>query len=131
MDTTSQIGQWGEDQAARFLARKGYRVVGTRVRLDRRDEIDLVVRDGKMLVFVEVKTRRSVQFGRPASAVTRSKRTVLSRAAVRYMKRLRKPPEYFRFDVVEVIGQPDDSAKAPEILHIENAFTLDSRFVWP
>jgi hypothetical protein len=47
------------------------------------------------------------------------------------MKRLRKPPSFFRFDVVEVTGGPDARGAAPEIRHIESAFTLDPKFVWP
>jgi len=122
-------GKWGEKQAERFLRRNRYRILGRRVRVGARDEIDLVARKQKTLVFVEVKTRRSETFGRPVSAVDRSKRRVLSRAAVRYLARLRFRPVCFRFDVVEVIGSPD--SKDPVIRHIENAFPLDSRYDLP
>jgi putative endonuclease len=116
-------GVWGEQQAEAFLEKKGYRILGRRVRVGRRDELDLVARDGEILVFVEVKTRRSEDFGRPLSFVRRAKRHALSRAAVRYLKRLHPPPKYFRFDVVEVIG----SAGSPGVKarHIVNAFPLD------
>jgi len=120
-------GDWGEDLTAKHLKQKGYRVIGVRVRVDRRDEIDIIARDGEVLVFVEVKARKSERFGRPADAVNRAKREVLSRAAVRYMKGLRQSELYFRFDVVEVIGAEDDY----EIRHIENAFNLSSRYRYP
>ena len=122
-------GEWGEQEAERFLVQAGYRILGRRVRPDRRDEIDLVARIERTLVFVEVKTRRSERFGRPAAAVDRRKRQVLSRAAVRYLRKLGFPRVMIRFDVVEVVGEPGDVA--PRIRHIENAFTLDPRYHLP
>ncbi|MFO7535158.1 MAG: YraN family protein [Kiritimatiellia bacterium] len=123
-------GIWGEAQAAHYLTQKGLRVLARRVRLDARDEIDLLARDETALVFVEVKTRRSEEFGRPISSVDRRKRHALCRAALRYMRKLREQPPAFRFDVVEVIGWP--FMPTPLIRHIENAFPLEKRyFVMP
>lgn len=122
-------GLWGEAQAERFLRRLGYRTLGRRVRIGDRDELDLVCRDGKSLVFVEVKTRRSEDYGRPVEAVNARKRQVLSRAAVRYLRKVRYPSVSFRFDVVEVVGTPEDDP--PTIHHIPNAFTLDTRYTPP
>jgi len=119
----SSTGAWGEAQAERTLRQKGYSILGRRVRVGRRDELDLVARDGEVLVFVEVKTRKAETFGRPGAAVNHAKRHYLSRAAVRYLKHLRQRPETFRFDVVEVIGTVD--TPTPLIRHIENAFPLD------
>lgn len=119
----SPAGSWGELQAELALRQKGYAILGRRVRVGRHDELDLVARDGDVLVFIEVKTRKSELFGRPGAAVNRAKRHYLSRAAVRYLKQLRAPPMAFRFDVVEVIGAAD--VPAPLIRHIENAFPLD------
>jgi putative endonuclease len=124
-----RAGEWGEKQAARMLNRKGYRILGQRVRVGRRDELDIVARDGEVLVFVEVKTRKGEEYGRPISSVKRWKRHSLSRAAIRYMKQLQSKPDYFRFDVVEIVGA-EDSAE-PIIRHVENAFTLDRRYRIP
>ena len=121
--TKPSTGTWGEAQAERALRQKGYAILGRRVRVGRRDELDLVARDGAVLVFVEVKTRKTEAFGRPGAAVNHAKRHYLSRAAVRYLKHLRHPPNAFRFDVVEVIGTVD--IPTPLIRHIENAFPLD------
>ncbi|NQT92341.1 MAG: YraN family protein [Lentisphaerae bacterium] len=126
---SAETGKWGEEEAEKHLRRSGYRIVGRRVRVGTRDEFDLVARDGKTLVFVEVKTRAGESFGRPAAAVNAKKRHVLSRAAVRYLKRLRDPAVPFRFDIVEVVGRRGDSA--PKIRHIPNAFPLDSRYSLP
>lgn len=106
------------------------RILGRRVRVGTRDELDIVARDGRVLVFVEVKTRKSEQYGRPMDAVDRHKRHTLSRAAVRYVKSLRRPAQVtFRFDVVEVIG--DEASGARDIRHIRNAFPLDRRYMVP
>lgn len=90
-----------------------------------RDELDLVAREGDVLVFVEVKTRRSEKFGRPFTAVDRRKRACMSRAAVRYLQRLKVKPPYIRFDVVEVVGIPP--AK-PLVRHLPAAFHLSRRY---
>lgn len=121
-----QSGRWGERQAVRFLKERKFRIVGRRVRVGRHDELDIVAEQGGVLVFAEVKTRKSEQFGRPFSAVGREKRKRLSRAAVGYLRKQTHRPEYIRFDVIEVIGEPGNSR--PEIRHIENAFPLDSAY---
>lgn len=120
-----RAGLWGEEQAERFLRKLGWRILGRRVRLGR-DELDLVARAGEVLVFVEVKTRRGEDLGRPFDAVDRDKRRRLSRAAIHYLKRLRARPSFFRFDVIEVVGTADHGQ--PLIRHIENAFPLDRRY---
>lgn len=125
-----RTGVWGEQMAADFLKRQGYRILGQRVRIGTRDEIDLVARDGDCLVFAEVKTRATETYGRPLSSVDRKKRHTLSRGAVRYLQRLKDPRVCFRFDVVEVIGSAD-ATSPPEIRHIRNAFPLDRRYMLP
>ena len=119
-------GRWGERQAARLLKKKRYKILGQRVRVGKRDEIDIVAGQGNALVFVEVKTRKNENYGRPFSAVNKEKRKRLSRAAVAYLKKRRIQPEHIRFDVIEVIGEL--GGDAPEIRHIENAFPLDSAY---
>jgi len=121
-----RTGIWGEKVAAKMLRKKGYRIIGQRVRIGKKDELDLVVRTGDTLVFVEVKTRKSEEFGPPSAAVTPAKKRYISRAAVRYIGRLHKHPEYVRFDIIEVIGE--ENGKPPCIRHLENAFTLDKHY---
>lgn len=123
------LGRWGERCAERFLRRKGYRIVGRRIRVGA-EELDLIALHENTLIFVEVKTRSSDQFGRPADAVNRAKQYRICRAAIRYARRLRDHPRFARFDVVEVVGHPGD--RRPLIHHVENAFTLtDTRMRWP
>ncbi len=123
-----RTGAWGERQAEDFLREKGYRILGRRVRIGLRDEIDLLARDQDILVFVEVKTRRGERFGRPFASVDRRKRHALSRAAVRYLQKLRNPVN-FRFDVMEVVGQ--ENGPVPLVRHVENAFCLDRCYSLP
>jgi len=125
--TTRLAGWWGEWIARRALQREGWRILGRRVRPDGRHEIDLIARDGEVLVFIEVKMRRSEDFGPPASAVNPAKRRALSQAALRYLKRLPSRPAYWRFDIVEVIGVP--FSPHPTVRRIENAFPLAERYV--
>lgn len=124
-----ESGLWGEEQAARHLEACGYRILGRRVRVGRKDEFDIIARDDGQVVFVEVKTRRSESFGRPVAAVNKAKRLRMSRAAVRYLKERRVRVPLFRFDVIEVVGQP--GGPVPDLHHIESAFPLDSRFTFP
>ena len=122
---------WGEQVAAVSLAAKGYRILGRNIRFGSRCELDLVARapDSETLVFIEVKTRRAENFGRPMTAVDRNKRRALGRAALRYLHRVKARPARIRFDVVEVVGVPD--AESPVIRHIENAFSLGPGYRLP
>ncbi len=123
------VGAWGEGVAASFLEHEGYRIIGRNVRPDRRDEIDIIARIRDSLVFVEVKTRAYEDFGSPASAVDGDKRHALNRAAAAYLRKAGYPDLFYRFDVIEVIGQPDEGET--EIRHIEDAFPFEKRFNFP
>ena len=129
VSASTVIGNWGEAQAAGFLAEQGYQILGRNVRPNRHDEIDIVALTGQILVFVEVKTRRQEQYGRPLRAVDIKKRHALNRAAAAYLRKAKFPNMFYRFDVIEVLGQPGD--KAPIIRHLENAFQFESRFKFP
>ena len=126
-----RAGAWGERIAADFLEAKGYRILGRNVRFGSRCELDIVARSPapETLVFVEVKTRRTEDFGRPFSAVDGGKRRALGRAAVRYLQRIKTRPTHIRFDVVEVVGSPGE--ENPALRHIENAFSMGSGYRLP
>lgn len=118
-------GLWGERIAEAAMRRKGYRTLGRRVRVGRRDEIDLVMQTGPILVFVEVRTRANEDFGPPSASIHRRKKRALSRAARHYLLRLKQRPAYYRFDVVEVIGSINDT-HAPVVRHIEAALPVSA-----
>jgi putative endonuclease len=118
---TGDAGARGERQAEEWLQReRGFAVVARNWRAprDRRQEIDLVCRDGEVLVFVEVKTRAANALVPGYYAVDRRKKRVMRRAIDAYLARLAPPPRTFRFDVVEVASGGDGAAS--EILHFEN-----------
>jgi putative endonuclease len=119
--TRSELGWQGELQAARWLKQQGRRILYRNYRGQHRGEVDLVCRDGEVLTFVEVKTRSSLAFGRPADAVTPDKQRLIQRGAQDWLRRLGHPRIAFRFDIVEVLLTAD----APPKVHvIENAFQL-------
>ena len=126
---SARVGAWGEACAADYLERTGHEILGRNVRPNRHDEIDIVARIGHTLVFVEVKTRGRDDFGRPMRAVDRDKRHALNRAAAAFLRKVNYPDLFYRFDVVEVLGQPEEGT--PLIRHLDNAFPFENRFVFP
>lgn len=120
-------GDQGERSAAAFLAGRGWRILARNWRSprDRRDEIDLVCRDGDVLVFVEVKTRAAGALVPGYFAVDGRKKKVLRRAATAYLRALRPPPATFRLDVVEVSAR---DGFPPEIRHFENVPLFSKHF---
>ena len=106
-DTTTDTGKRGEAQAAVFLEQHGLKVVARNYRC-RGGELDLVCREGRTLVFVEVRERRSLRFGGAAASVDFRKRQRLTRAAQRYLALAFGPkPPPCRFDVVAFeAGEP-------------------------
>ena len=104
------------DAAKKHLQRAGLKFLTANFRSDH-GEIDLVFRDQDCLAFVEVKTRSSEDWTRPAAAVDARKRRLLSLTALDYLRLLKNPPVKFRFDVVEVAH----SDRLPsQCLHFEN-----------
>jgi len=122
------LGERGERAAARLLRRLGYHVVTTR-RRHRYGEIDIIAvdhtTDDQTVVFVEVKTRRSDQFGRPAEAIDATRQARLTRAALAFLKSHGLLEYASRFDVIEVIWPA--GARRPTIRHIRDAFPAVGR----
>jgi putative endonuclease len=98
-----RLGRHGERLAARRLRRSGYKVLYRNFRPHVGGEIDLVCRDRKTLVFVEVKTRTADGLGRPADAVDAEKEDALIRGANAWLRLLKQPGTPVRIDIVEVI----------------------------
>lgn len=100
-DRRHELGKAGEDMAADFLAGKGLKILERRVRC-RHGEIDLIARDGREWVFVEVKTRSSARMGTAAEAVTRRKAGRIAKAVVEYVSRNGLGREPIRCDLVAI-----------------------------
>lgn len=113
-------GEAGERAAKRHLQKLGLKFLTANFR-STRGEVDLIFREDDCLVFVEVKTRSSEGWTRPAAAVDARKRRLLSQTALDYLKLLNNPPVKFRFDIVEVLL---DDGKILEIRHLPNTFAL-------
>ena len=115
------LGREGEDLAHRFLQQKGYYVVARNYRTPTGSgELDVVARQGETLVFVEVKSRRSEEFGAPDRNIDSSKKWKMIRAARDYLRRSGHDPVQVRFDTVSVV-LGDDGA---EIRHGVGVFSM-------
>ncbi len=100
------LGESGEAIAARALRRAGYRILAERYSCPL-GELDLVARDRDTLVFIEVKTRTSLEAGPPEAAVSRGKQRRIVKAAREYLRRRGQAPVNYRFDIVSVFWQPE------------------------
>jgi putative endonuclease len=114
------LGKLGEDAAARFLKGNGYTILARG--LDSRlGELDLVAVDGRTVVFVEVKTRRTGDAGHPAEAIDPRKQQRMTQAALAYLKAHGLLQHAARFDVVAITWP--ENARCPAIEHYKNAFS--------
>jgi putative endonuclease len=116
-----RYGALGERAARKHLRRLGLKFLTANFRTDR-GEIDLVMRDKDCLVFVEVKTRSSEDWNRPAAAVDRERRQRLTRAGLDYLRKLKNPKIKVRFDIVEVLLADGDLR---EVRHLPNSFPME------
>jgi uncharacterized protein (TIGR00252 family) len=116
-DMRRQLGNHGEDLAAAALKQQGYKIL-ERNYVTPLGEIDLVARQGEMVVVVEVKTRKTTRFGSPQEAVSSTKQQRLRRLADYYLKDKRLSGATVRFDVVGIIMVDDE----PKVEIIRNAF---------
>ncbi|MFN2391031.1 MAG: YraN family protein [Pyrinomonadaceae bacterium] len=130
---TSQVGQIGEDLAARFLRRNGYRLVlaNFKVPIGRNNrgaqvtgEIDLIAFDEDALCFIEVKTRSSDEFASPLAAVNLRKQRQIIRTARAYRKIFRLNNIKFRYDVVSIVLVKDARPK----IELFKGFWTESKF---
>ena len=114
----NDTGRWGEQKAAEYLERKGYRILWRDWRDGHRD-LDIVAVDAAQLVVVEVKTRRNSDYMQPELAVDARKMRSLAVAAAKFVRTygIEFP---LRFDIVAVTGMPGCQC---DIRHIEDAFT--------
>ena len=124
MSTACQgVGERGERIAEGWLVARGWQVLERRFRSGHRD-IDLVMQrtvdGGRLVAFVEVKTRVSAAFGGPLAAVQWRKQREMAKAARDWMSRFHRPGNVYRFDVVGVVF----GGTQPEVVHIENAFAV-------
>lgn len=120
MGKANLLGAWGEAQAAEYLRKKRYELVAAGYRC-RFGEIDLIVKNRKYLVFVEVKLRKSGEFARAMEYVDRHKQDRLRITASMYLSQ--NPTELQpRFDVIEIYAPEGMETRRPRVYHLEDAF---------
>ena len=119
---TKPLGNAGEDRAAEYLESHGCRILERQYRTPA-GEIDIIARDGRTMVFVEVKTRRTGSVTRPAEAVDRRKRERIIRSAVCYL--MEYPVDLQpRFDVFEIVTKKGKTFSVQSYRYIINAYEV-------
>ena len=115
MAAHNELGAWGEQLAVDYLLRKGYTIMERDWKSGHRD-IDIIAKNGDVVVFVEVKTRRNRVFGEPEEAIDFHKLQNLQQAINHYVKykHIRQP---IRFDIVSIVGTIGNT---PDIRHIQD-----------
>jgi putative endonuclease len=123
--TQVELGQKGERIAVSFLKNEGYRIIAVNYRT-RLGQIDIVAKDKGTICFVEVKTRKSQRFGKPAEAVGVFKQRKISQVALAFLKQNGLLNSPARFDVVSISHQEIH----PKVELIKNAFELDYNYTY-
>jgi putative endonuclease len=113
------IGGYGERVAADWLRAHGCKILARNFKGPRRGEVDIIARQGRLLLFVEVKTRREGSAIRPLDAVDRTKQKLIERGANAWLKRLGTRQLPWRFDVMEVHVK---EGMKPRVNHVRDAF---------
>lgn len=119
LNTRQLFGKKSEALAVIHLKKNGYRILQQNYRT-KWGEIDIIAKDKKTLVFVEVKARRTHRFGSPKWAVTPKKQRNISMAALNYLKAMKMDAVKARFDVVSILSTDGD----PQVEIVRNAFDL-------
>jgi len=115
--STREKGNEAEDTAVELLLNKGYQIIKRNFIYGRIGEIDIVAKDGNTVVFVEVKSRKTNEYGSPLESVTPKKQKILRRVAEGYYYINKLNDVESRFDIIAI----DYSVKPPAIEHLVNA----------
>lgn len=113
-----QIGDEGEDTAVSYLESKGWHIIDRNYFFEKA-EVDIVASDGTFIIFVEVKQRSDIYFGRPEEFVTPEKEKNIKKAAEAWVYERKMETALIRFDVIAIVKK---QGKKPEISHFEDAF---------
>ena len=113
---TNTYGKRSEIIAADYLKKKGYKILETNYK-NLIGEIDIIAKDGKTLVFIEVKTRLTRAFGDPLEAIDYKKQQKIRNVATLYLKERKMLNALSRFDAISILGLEN-----PEISHVTDAF---------
>jgi len=117
-----RLGDWGETEARSYLEAKAYVFIERNFRVPE-GEIDLVMQDGDIIVFIEVKTRTSDRFGAPEESVSGAKRKRILRAAWAFLQERERIDDSWRIDVVAIEASPNWTIQRLD--HYQSAFDID------
>jgi putative endonuclease len=120
-----EFGKAAEDAAAKFLKTKGYKIIERNYR-NKFGEIDIIAEQKKVICFIEIKARHTLDFGLPQEAVSGSKQRQISKVALGYLKSKRMLDRPARFDVLGILYKNNQ----PEISLITDAFGLRADFTF-
>jgi putative endonuclease len=118
MDNNKETGGYGEQLAAEFITNLGYEII-LKNYVYGKGEVDIIANDNEILVFIEVKYRKNLEYGRPELQITKSKQHQIKRVALGYLFEHDIRDTQCRFDVIAILHLPETD---PEINHIINAF---------
>lgn len=113
-----KTGSEGEEIACEFISKLGYKIVERNYQFGH-GEIDIIAKDGEILVFIEVKYRKNLEYGPPELAITKGKQNLVKRTATAYLWEKEIKDELSRIDVIAILKIP---GQKPQINHIINAF---------
>jgi len=119
------LGDRGERAAVRYLKQHGYQILARQYKTDY-GELDVIALDQETVVFVEVKTRKTVAKGQPFEAVTQQKQRQLTRLAAAFLKKHQLLQHPARFDVISIVWQSEQNR--PDLQHFQNAFPPAGEF---
>ena len=109
------LGKYGEDTAQKYLKNLGWKILDKNFHYSRYAEIDIVAKDKDTIVFVEVKTRSTTNFGHPFEAVNHTKLENIFKAGLAWLNTTKEPHKNFRIDIISVLGKEN-----PIIQHLKN-----------
>ena len=124
---TNEVGQRGEELACLYFRRLGMKVLYRNFDPPRAGEVDVIYRDKDTLVFGEVKTRTSDDYGRPGDAVDKEKQERVAKGGLAWIRMLDNPVALFRFDVIEVVlleGQKPRIELSKEAFYLPEGYTV-------
>lgn len=109
------LGAQGEQIAAQFLEKEGYKILEKNFRYSRFSEIDIIAKDNDTIVFVEVKTRSTANFGHPFEAVNHKKLMNIFKAGLAYLKNTKEHYKRYRIDIISVL-----KTEPPTVEHLKD-----------
>lgn len=115
--SNKEIGKIGEDLACKYLEKNGYKIIERNKHFSKFCEIDIIAQIKNMIVFVEVKTRRTNNFGTPFEAISKTKYNHIKHGVLEYLSSSNFSKYNYRIDAIGIVLEPKE-----ELKHLQNIF---------